>query len=222
MNAKWKKFLMVMGIMVLVDLSTYSITHGQLSLPKQKTKVQQPKEHLRLVLESLKDEFGVGQPIDLKLRMRNIKTEPLAIIRPRVEYDLKGWVLSGEITAPDGTKKVVTSARRTAKLPDPASGDIIHLKPREEVILEIRFASKVDTDRPSEPWDAWTLGNDPSKEGILERCFPEPGEYRIAVSVDRYTEFITVKGGGTDREVSSWKGKVSSNGVKVKVTGKSS
>ena len=222
MNAKWKKFLMVMGIMVLVDLSTYSITHGQLSLPKQKTKVQQPKEHLRLVLESLKDEFGVGQPIDLKLRMRNIKTEPLAIIRPRVEYDLKGWVLSGEITAPDGTKKVVTSARRTAKLPDPASGDIIHLKPREEVILEIRFASKVDTDRPSEPWDAWTLGNDPSKEGILERCFPEPGEYRIAVSVDRYTEFITVKGGGTDREVSSWKGKVSSNGVKVKVTGKNS
>ena len=222
MNAKWKKFLMVMGIMVLVHLSAYGVTHGQLSLPKQKPKAQQPKEHLKLILEPLKAEFGFGEPVDLRLRMRNIRKEPLTIYRPSVEYDLKGWVLSGEIRAPNGTKKVVTSARRTAKIPDPASGDVIRLKPGEEVILEIRFASKVDADRSSEPWDAWTLGNDPSKVGILEKCFPEPGEYRIAVSVNRYTEFIPVKGGGREGEVSSWKGKVSSNGVKVKITGKNS
>jgi hypothetical protein len=154
--------------------------------------------------------------------MKNMKKELLTIIRPSVECDLKGWVLSGEITAPDGMKKVVTSARRTAKLPDPASGEIIRLKPGEEVKLEIRFASKVDTDRSSEPWDAWTLGNDPSKEGIVERCFPTPGEYRIIVSVDRYTEFITVKGGGKEGEVSAWRGKVLSNEVRVKVMGKNS
>ena len=208
---------MVMGIMVLVNLSTYSIACAQLSLPKQKPKAQQPKEHLRVILQPLKEEFTLGQPIGLKLRMRNIKKELLTIIRPSVEYDLKGWVLSGEITAPNGMKKIVTSARRTAKLPDPASGEIIRLKPGEEVNLEIRFASKVDTDRSSEPWDAWTLGNDPSKEGILERCFPAPGEYRIIVSVDRYTEFIALKGEGREEQVSAWRGKVSSNGVKVRV-----
>jgi len=86
------------------------------------------------------------------------------------------------------------------------------------VRLEIRFASKVDTDRSSEPWDAWTLGNDPSKDGILERCFPGPGEYRVVLSVDRYTEFIAVKGGGREGEVSAWRGKVASNEVRIKVT----
>ena len=217
MNAKLKKFLMVLGIMVLVDLSTYSIACAQLNLPKQRPKAQQPKERLRLILEPSRAEFGWGEPIDLKLRMKNITKEPLTILRPSVEDDLKGWVLSGEITAPDGMKRVVTSARRTAKLPDPASGEIIRLKPGEEVRLEIRFDNQVDTDRSSEPWDAWTLGNDPSKEGILKRCFPEPGGYRVVVSIDRYTELIDLKGGGREGQVSAWRGKVLSNGVKVRV-----
>jgi hypothetical protein len=217
MDAKLKKFLAVLGIMVLVDLSVYSIACAQLDLPKQKPKAPQPKERLKLILEPSRTEFGLGKSIDLKLRMKNMTKEPLTIIRPSVEYDLKGWVLSGEITAPDGIKRVVTSARRTAKLPDSASGEIIRLKPREEVSLEIRFAGQVDTDRSSEPWDAWTLGNDPSREGILKRCFPEPGEYRVVVSVDRYTELIDLKGGGREGHVSAWRGKVSSNGVKVRV-----
>jgi septum formation topological specificity factor MinE len=219
-RAKWKKILLVVGIMVLVGLATQSMTHAQLDFPKQKEKAEQPKERLKVILKPLKQEFRLGEPIDLTLRMRNMKKELLTIIRPSVEFDLKGWVLSGEITAPDGMKRVVTSARRTPKLPDPSSEEIVRLKPREEVKLEIRFASHVDKGRSSEPWDAWTLGNNPSREGILERCFPAPGEYRIIVSVDRYTEFITVKGGGREGEVSAWRGKVLSNEVRVKVTGK--
>jgi hypothetical protein len=222
MKEEWKKFLVVVGIIAVVGPSSHSMTHAQLGPPNQKPRVQKPKESLRVILQPLKEEFSLGQPIDLKLRMKNIKKELLTIIRPSVECDLKGWVLSGEIAAPDGTKRIVTSARRTAKLPDPAFGEIVRLKPGEEVKLEIRFASQVDMGRSSEPWDAWTLGNDPSKEGILERCFPAPGEYRIIVSVDRYTEFIAVKGGGREGDVSAWRGKVLSNEVRVKVMGKNS
>jgi hypothetical protein len=220
MNARWKKFTAIAGIVFLAVLSAYSISHAQLNLPMPKPRGEPSKEQLRVILQPLKKEFGFGEPIDLRLRLRNIRKEPLAIIRPSVEYDLKGWVLSGEVTAPDGTKRVVTSARRTATLPDPSSGDVVHLKRREEVTLEIRFASNVDTGRSTEPWDAWNLGYDPSKEGILEKCFPVPGEYRIVVSVDRYLEYIVLKGEGREQEVGAWRGKVSSNEVKVRVTGK--
>ena len=211
---------MIMGIMAVTGLSIYSVTHAQLNLPELKPKAQESNQRLRVILQPVKKEFGLGEPVDLRLRLRNIRKEPLAIIRPSVEYDLKGWVLSGEVTAPDGTKRVVTSARRTKELPDPASGDVVHLKRGEEVTLEIRFASNVETDRSTEPWDAWNLGYDPSKEGMLKKCFPAPGEYRIVVSVDRYLEFITLKGEGKEEEVGAWRGKVSSNEVKVRVTGK--
>jgi hypothetical protein len=220
MNAPWKKCLMVVGTMVLAGLATQTMAHAQLEFPKQKERGEQPKEQLKVIVKPLKEEFSLGEPVDLTLRLRNMKKELLTIIRPSVEFDLKGWVLSGEITAPDGTKKVVTSARRTPKLPDPSSGEIVRLKLREEVKLGIRFASQVDQGRSSEPWDAWTLGSDPSKERILERCFPVPGEYRIIVSVDRYAEFIPVKGGGREGELSAWRGKVLSNEIRVKVTGK--
>jgi hypothetical protein len=218
MNRKGKKYLMTMGVMVLVHLSICSILCAQFNVEKQKPKVQQPKEHLKLILEPVKTEFASGESIDLRLRMKNMKTELLTIVRPSVEYDLKGWILSGEIRAPDGAHKVVHSARRTEKLPDPASGDILRLKPGEEVTLEIRLADKVDYHRSTEPWDAWTLGNDPSREGILKRCFPVAGEYRMVVSVDRYTEFLPLKGGGRTGEVSAWRGKISSNPVKIRVT----
>ena len=222
MNPEGKKCLMTMGMMVLVHLSIYSTTCAQFNVEKPKSRPKQPREHLKLMLQPAKAGFTSGEPVDLRLRMKNMKTEILMILRPSVEYDLRGWVLSGEITAPDGARKIVHSARRTAALPDPASGEILRLKPGEEVTLGIRFANQVDYHRPSEPWDAWTLGTDPSREGILERCFPLAGEYRIVVSVDRYMEFLSLKGGGRERDVSAWRGKLSSNEVRVKVTGRNS
>jgi hypothetical protein len=219
MNARWNRFLVIGGIVILMAHSICSIPHAQMNLPLPKPRGQQSMEQLRVILQPLKKEFDLGEPVDLRLRLRNIGRDPLAIIRPSVKYDLKGWVLSGEVTGPDGTKRVVTSARRTATLPDPLSGDVVHLKRREEVTLEIRFANNVDTDRSTEPWDAWNLGYDPSKEKILGKCFPVPGEYKIVVSVDRYLEFITLKEEGREQEVGAWRGKVSSNEVKVRVTG---
>ncbi len=222
MSGTGKRCLVTLGMMALVHLSICSVAWAQFNLEKPKPKSQQPKEHLKLMLEPVKTGFTQGEPIDLRLRMKNMKTEILTILRPSVEYDLQGWVLSGEITTPDGAKEIVHSARRTATLPDPSSGDLLRLKPGEEVTLAIRLANRVDYQRSSEPWDAWTLGVDSSREGILGRCFPVAGEYKIVVSVDRYMEFLSLKGSGGERNVSAWRGKITSNTVTVNITGKNS
>ncbi len=63
---------------------------------------------------------------------------------------------------------------------------------------------------------------DSSRDGILEKCFPVVGEYKIVMSVDRYMEFLSLKGSGGERNVSAWRGKITSNTVTVNITGKNS
>lgn len=209
------KRLIFIWMAMAVGLGSYRMVHAQLKFPAHKPK--QLQEHLKLILEPQKSEYALGQPIDLRLRMKSILKEPITIVRPRVDYDLYGWHLSGEISTPDHQRKTLRAASRQAKVIDPAKEDVIQLKPGEEIVLTIRFENEVDWNRESEPWEFWTLGNEPLKGSLLKECFSFPGEYTLRMILDRYMEFIELKGGGEKRRMSAWRGKVSSNELKIKV-----
>jgi len=182
-----------------------------------------------LIAESTKSEFILGEPIDIILRIRNLKSEPITIIRPDIHKILHDWSLVGYIYKPRnilwGRRRIVRPAILYSIERFLRKEDFTELRSGEDIIIDIRFDSPIHREYSIGPWNvepsAIGCMDNKVRDDILKECFSRVGEYTIKFSlkstIDKYFEFLDDKGHVREIKVNTWTGKISSNELKITV-----
>lgn len=214
-------------IFILVTLVSGLIIIPKTAMSEQGNQLQ--GKDLELIAESLKSKFILGEPIDIILRIKNLKSEPITVIRPEVHKILHGWSLVGYIYRPWdlswGRKRIVRPAILFSMERFLEQKDFIQLKPGEDIAIDIHFDSPIHREYSSGPWNVEpsAIGrmNDIVRDDILKECFSHVGEYAIKFTlestINKYYEFLDDKGHVREIKVDAWTGKVSSSELKIKV-----
>lgn len=182
---------------------------------------QKAKEGLQLILKAAKTDFVVGEAIDLQLDIQNTNLEPVTLVEPKIQEHVDNWSFVGYISAPGG-RKLTAEHAQNSMLYNLKKGDFIQLKPGEKTSIEICFDSP---ERIGYCYGSWWFESISSDKHVLQECFSDPGEYIIKFilesRIDRYIEWIDDRGHVREVKVDAWKGKISSNEVRIRMINKS-
>ena len=227
-----KKFMNLSNMKRFIFILVISITWIY-ATPKVFSEAKMHEQSLQLIAKVAKSEFLLNEPIDIILRIKNNKSEPITLIRPNINKILHGWSLVGHIyrrgNLLGGRKRIIRpkilfSMERFLK-----KEDFVQLKPDEEITVDVRFDSPVHREHYTGLWKAEpsAIGGSIERMGvgarddILKECFPHAGEYTLMFilenTIDEYIEFIDDKGHVKIVKVDAWTGKVSSNELKIKI-----
>lgn len=231
MNKKNTKWFILTLVIAGVGVYTYLMIIPKTTIPEED--VRQLGQDLQLIAEPTKPEFILGEPIDIILRIRNIKSEPIVVLRldeKTLPYAGMGFSLTGEIERPWcflwSRKRIVKLSMGRSMLFMPKKDHFIQLEPGEDIVIDVHFDSPIHRKYGSGNWEveASAIGriiDERVRDDILKECFSRVGEYTIKftleIAIDKYLEFLDDKGRAREIKVNAWTGKVSSNKLKIKI-----
>lgn len=180
-------------------------------------------DKLQLVAES-RPQFAKGEPIHIKLRIRNSMAKPTRVLKPKIHQMLTGWSLRGYVYRKGAQEKVIEPAILYSSIRNPKKEDFVILKTGEELILDVHFDSPIHRLGNSGEWQLRSSGRSESshevRDDILKECFSRSGEYAIGFSlsstVDEYLE-MDETGDVIQTKIDAWTGTISSNKLKIMV-----